>query len=500
MILNAAGALTVTYTPPRPARHVQVRLSGAGLIPAQAGSGAALADGTPLTPEGELPLGHITPDGEALWLFEGSGFIIEGGQILVDAEPTQDPRVFLVPITRYAPEAAGLQYRFDPALTGPLAVTVTGADLITLTRRSGTYALTVDALHVDGTRSSAEYPFDLDLAAPTGRATYQEAPGYGGFLILSGVDRDVRTATLTWPGGTALTFTAGGGDSILSVVTDLVGAPQTVTLTDAAGNTSDNILVRVEIPTELQSGTVTLSPWPLPPDMDPDAPNLSALLAAFAAGLGLSPEDAAQRGDPSTATGDALDTITVLLHTPRRGGEIDADLLDRLLARLLPDKASRAGLAAVLGRVLRQQTVLVDGSSNYAGARNVDGSWRLDGSVQLGGDLVTVPLGPGRVRVLLTAPPADWAFARTLVRRHVAAGVVATLTLQRQAGGGAVFATLTGQVRLTLQHAPQQVPLAPATQARGAITTRAVQLDGRLTINGAWQLGSDGQSNVIVVL
>lgn len=500
MILNAAGHLTITYTPDQPTRHVQVRLSGAGVIPAQAGSGATLPDGTPLNPASEQPLGHITPDAQVLWLFDGSGATIEDGTVFVDAEPTQDPRVFLVPLTRYAPDAAELQFRFDPALAGPLTVTVTGADLTTMTRRSGMYILTVDATHVDGTRRSVDYPFELDLTDPAGRATYQEAPGYGGFLMLSGVDADVRTATLTWPGGTTLTLAAGGGDSILSVVTDLVGAPQIVTLTDAAGNDSGNVLVKAEAPVELQSGTVTLSDWPLPPDMNPDAPNLGALLTAFAAGLGLSPEVAAQRGDPRTATGDALDAITALLHTPRRSGEIDADLLDRLLSRLLPDKASRPGLAGVLGRVLHQQSVVVDGSSNYAGTRNVDGSWRLDGSVQLGGDLVTVPLGPGRVRVLLTAPPADWSCARALVRRHVAAGVVATLTLQRQAGGGAVFATLTGQARFTVRHAPRQVTLAPTAQASGAITTRAAQLDGRLTINGTWQLGSDGPSNIITVL
>lgn len=500
MILNATGTLVITHAPAQPVRHLQVRLSGAGLIPAQAGSGATLADGTRLAPEGQQTLGHITPDGGALWLFAGSGVSTDGDQILIDAEPTSDPRVFLVPITRYAPEAAGLQFRFDPALTDPLTLTVTGQDLTTLTRHSGAYVLTIDALHVDGSRVSTEYPFELDLTAPSGRATYQAAPGYGGFLILSDADLDVRTATLTWPNGTAITIPAGGGDSILSVLTALVGAPLTVTLTDAAGNESDNVLIQVEAPVELQSGFVTLSSWPLPPDMNPEAPYLSVLLAVFAAGLGLSPEAAAQRGDPNIATGDALDAISTLLHAPRRSNEIDADLLERMLSRLLPDKASRAGLAAVLNHVLRQQTILVDGNSNYTGIRNIDGTWPLDGSVQLGGDLVTVPLGPGRVRVLLTAPPTDWSIARTLVKRHVAAGIIATVTLQRQVGGGAVFATLTGQARFALRHGMRQVALTPATQASGAITTRAVRLDGRLTIDGTWQLGSDGESNVITVL
>lgn len=370
-----------------------------------------------------------------------------------------------------------MQVRY--ALTdAPLTLRVSTRDLARVAPRGGRVRLCATVYHGQGA-STHTLAVTVEDSAPDG-LIFALVTRDGTYLSAEGLPDTPMRLHVTCQDGTS--YEADNPGSGVTFVEGQASPPTRVTARDEEGRESGDLLAGVEIEPDGGPDSTDLSAWPLPPYLRPERPNLAAFLRAFEAALDVRPEQAGRYLNPATSSGAPLTRLGELFGVSRVDAPTDAQVARRVLAAPTPNKASRAGLGAMLRAHGIFGAHIEDAMSLTLGRLlALDGTWTLNGGYALDGGMNGWNLEAGEVlAVFRRAPLAGLGQALQVLRRYKAAGIHARVML-RQSGFGEL----------------------PQPGTRAALTRRATlpalhahrtYRDLRLFLDGSWPL--DGSENL----
>lgn len=342
----------------------------------------------------------------------------------------------LVPLTRGSVTAGDVQLvghtcavRY-PLTAAPLTVRLSMRDLASVAPRDGRVHLTATLYHAQGITTHT-LTVQVTNDAPDGLVYALITPD-GTYFTAEGLESAV-SLTVTCENGAQYSCPAPG--SGVTLADGRTGTPIAVTATDDEGRESGDVLASVEREPIRDDSSTLFSPWPLPPYLNPDAPNLRAFLSAMESTLDVQPDNAGDALRLHLAGREALTYLASHYGVTRVDAPTDGEMTRRVQATLTRFKASRAGLTAML-RAHGIFGAQVHDLFSLSGGRSLmfDGTWNFDGSKNFDGGARGYTVQAGEILAVFSRPPARGLDAALRVlRRYKAAGMHTRVLLRQRA-------------------------------------------------------------------
>lgn len=470
----------VTLT--RPAVHLALRVGSGELLSTSNGSRFLDATGRTLSAAQGGRVSVTSPEFAAVHFAGSSSYPSTYGAFVPtwEVSATEQSDVYRMLIACPAETTERLSLYTAP-LSSVTAYIVT-ADILRIIGAPGPVDLVLEATDSAGQLETHVLNLTIDDTPPTGDVQAVWAAGHT-YLTYQRLTEDTEALLLTAPGLPVTRV------PVTEPVTGLCeaampSAPTAVYAVDHAGNLSENLLSRHLNLSETDAAThqpkpTTFAPWPLPAYLNPQRPNLRALLDAFEKALDIGQDAAGDALSLKAAQGGELDRLSQFYGTARRAGELDQALTARVQARFTARKSTRQGLRALIRAAQGGEAQVTDAYAYLSNAHYLDGSWMLDGSVTLGGESLKYDMQPGQAAISLwNQPVSGWEAVTRIAHHYTAAGVVPTshsLTLTHAVLGNSPRSELTLEETLP-------------PDARRLTSLEILAYDNTLTLNGAWTL------------